>query len=70
MIGVAPNINALLRSTWIGRKTELISGGISIGEVNINRDIFKGDSLSALLFSIPLVPLTLVLRWMKTRIFI
>ena len=46
-------------------KTELISGDINLGEVNINQGIFQADSLPPLLFVISLIPLTLVLRRMK-----
>ena len=49
----------------IGWKIELISGDINLGEVNINQDIFQGDTLSPLLFLILLISLTLVLRRMK-----
>ena len=62
LIDAAPNVIALLKSTLIDRKTELILGRISVGEVNINKDTFQGDSLSLLLFIISLVALTLVLR--------
>ena len=65
LIGAAPNVIALLKSTMIDWKTELISGDVNLGEVNINRGIFQGDSLSPLLFVISLIPLTLVLRGMK-----
>ena len=62
LIDAAPNVIALIKSTLIDRKTELILGRISVGEVNINKDTFQGDSLSLLLFIISLVALTLVLR--------
>ena len=62
LIDAAPNVIALLKSTLIDRKTELILGRISVSEVNINKDTFQGDSLSLLLFIISLVALTLVLR--------
>ena len=65
LMGGAPNFISLLKSTMIDWKTELISGDINLGEVNINRGIFQGDSLSPLLFVISLIPLTLVLRRMK-----
>ena len=52
LIGAAPNVIALLKSTMIDWKTELISGDINLGEVNINRSISPGDSLSPLLFVI------------------
>ena len=62
LIHAAPNVIALLKSTLIDRKTELILGRIGVGEVNINKDTFQGDSLSLLLFIISVVALTLVLR--------
>ena len=62
LIDAAPNVIALIKSTLIDRKTELILGRISVGEVNINKDTFQGDSLSLLLFIISVVALTLVLR--------
>ena len=55
---LSPNIIELL-------KTELISGNISLGEMNINWDIFQGDSLSTLAFIISLIPLILLLRRMN-----
>ena len=39
-----------------------ISNGQSLGNVDIKRDIFQGDSLSPLLFVITMIPLTLILR--------
>ena len=66
MIGqLPPNVIALLKSTMIDWKTELISGDTNLAGVNINRGIFQGDSLSLLLFILSLIPLTLVLRRMK-----
>ena len=62
---LSPNVIALLKSTMIDWKTELISGDTNLGGVNINRGIFQGDSLSLLLFILSLIPLTLVLRRMK-----
>ena len=65
LIGAAPNVTALLKSTMIDWKTELVLGETNLGEVNINWGIFQGDSLSPLLFIISLIPLTLVLRHKK-----
>ena len=59
---LSPNVIALLKSTMIDWKTELISGDTNLAGVNINRGIFQGDSLSLLLFILSLIPLTLVLR--------
>ena len=61
----SPNVNALLESTMIDWKTELISGDTNLGGVNINQGIFRGDSLSLSLFILSLIPLALVLRRMK-----
>ena len=40
LIGATPNVIALLKSTMIDWKTELTSGDINLGEVNINQGIF------------------------------
>ena len=45
-----------------GWKTELISNRQSLGNVDIKRDVFQGDSLSPLLFVITMIPLILILR--------
>ena len=65
LIGAASNVIALLKSTMTDWNTELITKDINLGEVNINQDIFLGDSLSPLLFVMSLIPLTLALRQMK-----
>ena len=62
---LSPNVIALLKSTMIDWKTELISGDTNLGGVNINRSIFQGDSLSLSLFVLSLIPLALVLSRMK-----
>ena len=43
-------------------RVELISGEENLGEGNIRRGIFQGDSLSPLLFVVCLLPLTHILR--------
>ena len=50
--------------TW---KTELTSGNEVLGEVEIKRGIFQGDTLSPLLFVLAMIPLTLVLRKAKAH---
>ena len=62
---LSSNVIALLKSTMIDWKTELISGDTNLGGVNINQSIFQGDSLSLSLFILSLTPLALVLRRMK-----
>ena len=65
MFGIADNIKQLLIDSMKKWKTELTSSGEVLGEVEIKRGIFQGDSLSPLLFVISLIPLTLILRKMK-----
>ena len=46
-------------------KVILCSGNSKLGEVEIKRDIFQGDSLSPLMFVLTLIPLGLILRKAK-----
>ena len=46
-------------------KIMLCLGNSELGEVEIKRDIFQGDSLSTLVFVLALIPLSLILR--KTK---
>ena len=55
LFGVADNIKRILSSSMKNWKLELTSSGVSLGEVNIRRGIFQGDSLSPLLFVICMV---------------
>ena len=64
LIGAAPS-DCTPQINYIDWKTHLLLEDINLGDVNINRGIFQGDSLSPLLFVISLIPLTLVLRRMK-----
>ena len=62
MVKVADNLKGLLTKSMDEWKTVLTSNGEDLGEVNINRGIFQGDSLSPLLFIIVMIPLTVILR--------
>lgn len=63
--GIADNIKNLLTISMRSSRTQLFAGGEVLGEVDINRGIFQGDSLSPLLFVISLIPLSLILRRTK-----
>ena len=61
MVGVAGNVVTIIKNSMVNWKTVLMSRGNDLGEVNITRGIFQGDSLSPLLFLIIMLPLTLIL---------
>lgn len=62
LFGVAGNMKQLLCGSMAEWKTELTSNGEVLGEVQIKRGIFQGDSLSPLLFVLAMIPLTMLLR--------
>ena len=62
MIKVAKNIEGLLKGSMADWKTVLTANGQILGEVDIRRGIFQGDTLSPLLFVVAMIPLTLFLR--------
>ena len=62
MFGVAKNIVTLIENSMANWKTVLTSNQMVLGTVGINRGIYKGDSLSPLLFVIIMIPLSLILR--------
>ena len=66
LVGIANNIKRLLKNIVGNWKTELNAYGTMVGEVNIWRGIFQGDSLSPLLFIIAIIPLTHMLRQCDT----
>ena len=57
LFGVAENIKSLLVNSIEKWKVMLCSGNSELGEFEIKRGIFQGDSLSPLVFVLALIPL-------------
>ena len=66
-IKVAKNIDELLRTSMKDWKTVLTANEETLGEVEIRRGIFQGDSLSPLLFIVAMIPLTMLLKREENR---
>ena len=66
LFGVAENIKSLLVNSMEKWKVMLCSGNSELGEVEIKRGIFQGDSLSPLMFVLAVIPLSLISRKTKT----
>ena len=66
LFGVAENIKSLLVNSMEKWKVMLCTGSSELGEVEIRRGIFQGDSLSTLVFVLVLIPLSLILRKAKS----
>ena len=52
-------MTTIVSNSMMNWKTVLTSGGTDLGQVDIRRVIFQGDSLSPLLFVLIMLPLTL-----------
>ena len=63
--GVADNIMNVLEKSMTKWKVQLNAGNKVLGDINVKRVIFQGDSLSPLQFAICLVPMPLILRKVK-----
>ena len=64
---IAKNIRRLIEQTMDNWNTRLeTQAGNTLGSIDIRRGIFQGDSLSPLLFVIALIPLTIMLRQVKS----
>ena len=50
MVGAAKNMISIISNSMVNWTTVLTSGGMALGQVDIRRGIFQGDSLSPLLF--------------------
>ena len=65
LFGVAENIRSLSVNSMEKWKVMLYSGSSELGEVEIKRGIFQGDSLSPLVFVLALIPLSLIFKKRK-----
>ena len=65
MLGIADNVRSFLEKSMKKWKLLLNSNGSDLCEVDVNRGIFQGDSLSPLIFVICMIPLSLLLRKVK-----
>ena len=67
IFGVADNVRNFLEKGMVQLKLLLTFNGEDLGEVDVKREIFQGDSLSPLLFVLSMVPLSLILRNVNAR---
>ena len=65
MLGVADNVRSFLEKSMKKWKLLLTLNGSDLCEVDVNRGIFQGDSLSPLIFVICMIHLSLLLRKVK-----
>jgi len=65
MFGIAENIRKFLENSMKNWKLRLSSNGLDLCEIDVNRGIFQGDSLSPLIFVICMIPLSFLLRKVK-----
>ena len=61
LFGIADNVRNFLEKSIEQWKLSLMSNGEDLGEVDVKRGIFQGESLSPLLFVLSMVPLSLIL---------
>ena len=62
MVGIADNIVDLFENSKETWRTELTACNENLGEVDIRRGIFSGDSFSPLLFVVVFIPLSIILN--------
>ena len=62
MFRIAENLRTFLQKIMQQQRLLLTVNGEDLGEVNVTRGIFQGDSLSPLLFVLSMVPLSLILK--------
>ena len=62
MFGIAENLRTFWQKSMQQWRLSLTANGEDLGEVNVKRGIFQGDSLSPMLFVLSMVPLSLILK--------
>ena len=62
MFGIAENLSTFLQNSMQQWRLLLTANVEDLGEVNVKREIFQGDSLPPLLFGLSMVPLPLILK--------
>ena len=62
MFGIAENLRMFLQKSIQQWRLPLTANGEDLGEVNVERGIFQGGSLSPLMFVLSMVPLSLILK--------
>ena len=62
MFGIAENLRTFLEKNMQQWRLSLMANGEDLGEVNVKRGIFQGDSLLPLLFVLSMVSLSLILK--------
>ena len=67
MVGITNNIMNLFESSKETWRTELITCKETLGEVDIRRGIFQGDSFSPFLFLVVLIPISIILNEIDLR---
>ena len=67
MVGITNNVMNLFENSKETWRTELITCKESLGEVDIIRGIFQGDSFSPFLFLVVLIPISIILNEIDLR---
>ena len=62
MFGIAENLRTFLPKNMQQWRLSLTTNSEDLGEVNVRRGIFQGDSVLPLLFVLSMLPLSLILK--------
>ena len=67
MVGITNNVMNLFENSKETWRTELITCKETLGEVDIRRGIFQGNSFSPFLFLVVLIPISIILNEIDLR---